>query len=149
MAFSDFVEYDIALYLQNTGLYELFSTKSKQGFYPTLRHLFFTNLVYEDNGNEILSTIVKGTEIELTPRSLGKILHISYQDLTINDIHIDDEKVLSRIYLSGQGSLMADNKLQPIHRLITCIFVYNIRPKTRSYNYFSRELATCVYAIYG
>jgi len=47
--FSDFLEYDIALYLQQAGLCDLFSIESKQVYYPTLIYLFFTNLTYEDD----------------------------------------------------------------------------------------------------
>ena len=39
------------------------------------------------------------------------------------------------------------NKLQPISRLIGRILVYNICPKTESYNYYYRDLASRVYAI--
>ena len=49
MKFSDFLEYDIALYLQQAGLCDLFSIESKQVYYPTLIYLFFTNLTYEDD----------------------------------------------------------------------------------------------------
>jgi len=42
---------------------------------------------------------------------------------------------------------MANNKLQPIPRLIGRILAYNICHKTGSYNYYSWDLATCVYAI--
>ena len=42
---------------------------------------------------------------------------------------------------------MSNNKLKPIPRLIGRILAYNICPKTGSYNYYSRDLATCVYAI--
>jgi len=42
---------------------------------------------------------------------------------------------------------MTNTKLQSIPRLIGCILAYNICPKTESYNNFSRDLASCVYAI--
>jgi len=42
---------------------------------------------------------------------------------------------------------MANNKLQPISGLICRILAYNICPKTGSYNYHSRDLTACVYAI--
>jgi len=42
---------------------------------------------------------------------------------------------------------MTNTKLQPIPRLIGRILAYNICPKTGSYNYFSRDLASSVYAI--
>ena len=128
-----------------TGLYELFSTKFKQGFYPSLIYLFFTNLTYKDDDNsELFSTIVKETEIELSSRSLGKIFHISYRGLT--PILMDDEEVLSRIYLLGQGPPMANNKLTPIPRLIGYFHAYNICPKMESFNY-SRDVVACVYVI--
>ena len=96
---------------------------------------------------KFLSTIMKDTKIELTSKSLGKILNVLYHGLSINEIHIDDEEVLSKIYLPGQGPPMASNKRQPIRRLIGHSFAYNICPKMKIFNYFSRELATCLYAI--
>jgi len=42
---------------------------------------------------------------------------------------------------------MTNNKLQPIPRHIGPILAYNKYPKTGSYNYYSRDLAFCVYAI--
>ena len=80
MNFNDFIEYDISSYLQNTGLYDLFLIDQKQGYYPSLTYLFFTNLIYKDDDNSVLlSTLVNGIDIELTPKSLGKILNIRYQ----------------------------------------------------------------------
>jgi len=72
--YSDFTEYDISSYLLQTGLHDMFSFESRQGYYPSLIYLFYTNLNYEDNDdNIILSTLVKGIEIKMTPRSLGRI----------------------------------------------------------------------------
>jgi len=42
---------------------------------------------------------------------------------------------------------MTNTKLQPIIRLIGHILAYKICPKTDSYNYFFRDLASCVSAI--
>ena len=60
---------------------------------------------------------------------------------------MDDEDVLGQIFLPGQHLPMSNNKLKPIPRLIGRILSYNICPKTGSYNYYSRELSSCVYAI--
>ena len=60
---------------------------------------------------------------------------------------ITDDEVFSRIYLPSQDPLMANNKLQSIPKLIGHILAYNICPKTGSYNYYSRDLAICVYVI--
>jgi len=95
----------------------------------------------------LLSTLVNGVDIELTPKSLEKILDISYQGLSLNEIELNDDEVFSRIYLPGQDPPMANNKLQPIPRFIGRILTYNIYPKSSSYNYYSRDLTTCVYAI--
>jgi len=116
--FTDFIEYDISSYLQQTGLYELFFINSKQGYYSSLIYLFFTNLIYEDDDFAMLSTLFNGIDIDLTPKSLGNILNILSQCLALNEIEMDDEKVLSKINLPGQGPPMANNKLQPISRLI-------------------------------
>ena len=42
---------------------------------------------------------------------------------------------------------MKNNKLQPTPKLIGRMLAYNICPKTGTFNYFSRELSACVYAI--
>ena len=60
---------------------------------------------------------------------------------------MDNDEVLSRIYLPSQGPSMANNKLQLIPRLIGRILTYNICLKTGSFNYYSYDLASCVYAI--
>ena len=85
--------------------------------------------------------------IKLSPKSLGRIFSIPYHGLSINDITMDDAEVLSNMFLPGQGLPMTNNKLKPISRLIGRIIAYNICPKIGSYNYYSRDLATCVYAI--
>ena len=95
----------------------------------------------------MLSTLAIGININLTLKSLGKILNIPSHSVTLNEIEMDDEKVFSRIYLLGQGPPMANSKLQPIPRLIGRILAYNICVKMGSYNYYSHDLATCVYVI--
>jgi len=95
---------------------------------------------------ESLNTLVKGTEIELEIKSIGKILHISYKGLSLSEIDMSDDEILSKIFLPGQGPLMA-NKLQPTTRLIGKILAYNICPKTYSFNYFSLGLAACIYTV--
>ena len=61
---------------------------------------------FEDNDDNVqLSTLVKGVEIKLTPKSLGRILHIPFHGLTLSEIEMTDDKVFSRIYLPGQGPL--------------------------------------------
>jgi len=42
--YEDFNDYDIISYFQNCGLYTMFSTDSRQGYYPFLIHLFYMNL---------------------------------------------------------------------------------------------------------
>jgi len=91
--------------------------------------------------------MVKGINIKLSPKSLGRLFSIPYHGLSINDINMDDAEVLSNIFLPGQELPMSNNKLKLIPRLIGRILAYNICPKTGSYNYYSRDLATCVYAI--
>ena len=60
---------------------------------------------------------------------------------------MNDDEVFAKIYLPGQGPPMTNNKFQLIPRLIGHILAYNICPKTGSYNYCSRDLATYDYAI--
>jgi len=139
----DFTAYNISSYLLQTGLHGMFSFDSRKGYYPSLIYLFYTNLNYEDNDdNVMLSILLKAVEIRMTPRSLGRILHISSHGLTLSEIEMNNDEVFSRIYLPGQGPLMTNNKLQPISQLIGCILAYNICLKTDSYNYYSHDLAT-------
>ena len=64
----------------------------------------YTNLNFEDNDDNVqLSTLVKGIDIKLTPKSLGRILYIPYHGLTLSKIEMTDEEVVSRIYLPDQG----------------------------------------------
>ena len=72
--YEDFNDYDIVSYLQNCGLYHMFSTDSGQDYYPFLIHLFYTNLTYEDNEDDVhIYSMVKGVNIKLSPKSLGRI----------------------------------------------------------------------------
>ena len=89
--------------------------------------------------------MVKGVNIKLSPKSLGRIFSITFHGLSINDINMDDAEVLSNMFLPGQGLPMSNNKLKPIPRLIGRILAYNICPKIGSYNYYSRD--TYVYTI--
>jgi len=91
--------------------------------------------------------MVKGVHVKLTPKSLGRILSIPYHGLSLNDIDVDDKEVFSCIFLPDQGPPMTNTKLQPVPHLISRILAYNICPKIRSYNYFSRDLDTCVNVI--
>ena len=63
-------------------------------------------------------SLVKGVHIKLTPKSLGSIFSISYYGLSLNDIDLDDEEVLSHIFLLDQGPPINNRKLQPVSRLI-------------------------------
>ena len=70
-------------------------------------HLFYTNLNFEDNDDNVqLSTLVKGVDIKLTPKSLGRIFHIPYHGLTLSKIEMTNGEVYSCIYLPGQGPPM-------------------------------------------
>ena len=54
----------------------------------------YSNLNFEDNDDNVqLTTLVKGVEIKLTPKSLGCILHIPYHGLTLSEIEMIDEEV--------------------------------------------------------
>ena len=69
----------------------MFSFDSRQGYYPFLIYLFYTNFSYEDNDdNVMLSTLVKGIKIQLTPKSLSRILHIPYHDLNLSEIEMTE-----------------------------------------------------------
>ena len=146
--YDDFYDYDIMDYLRNCGLYNMFSSEVKDAYYPFLIYLFYTNLAFEDNENKTyLASYVKGVHIKLSIKNIGRILSIPYSGLTLDEIVMDDEDVLDLIFLPGQHLPMTNNKLKPIPRLIGRILSYNICPKTGSYNYYSRELSSCVYAI--
>jgi len=142
------LQYDIAFVLQNSSLYTIFFTKSRQGYYPFFIHLFYTNLTYEDNDDNVhIYSLVKGFHIKLSLKSLGRILSIPYHGLSFNDIDMNDDEVLSNIFLLGQGLQMTNTKLKIVPCLIGRILSYNICPKTVSYNYYSHDLTTYVYAI--
>ena len=99
---------------------------------PSWFTFFYTNLTYEDNDDNVhIYSLVKGVHIKLSSKSLGCILSIPYHGLSLNDIDIADDEVLSNIFLSGQGLPMTNNKLKPIPRLIGRILAYNICPKLR------------------
>jgi len=57
---------------------------------------------------------------------LGRIFSIPYYNLSLNDIDMDDEEVLSHIFLSGQGPPMTNTKLHLVARLIGHILAYII-----------------------
>ena len=76
---------------------------------------------------------------------MSKLLSTPYQGLSFSDIAMNDDEVFAIICLPGQDPPMTNKKLQTIPRLIGRILAYNICPKTGSYNYYSRDLATCVY----
>ena len=146
--YDDFYQYDIMSFLRNCGLYNMFSTEFKQAYYPFLIYLFYTNLAYEDNEDAVhLYSYVKGVHLKLSPKTIGRILSIPFTGLSLDEIVMDDEDVLSQIFLPGHRLPMTNNKLKPIPRLIGRILSYNICPKTGSYNYYSRDLSSCVYAI--
>ena len=148
--YDDFYQYDIMSFLRNCGLYNMFSTEFKQAYYSFLIYLFYTNLSYEDNEDAIhLYSYVKGVHIKLSIKSIGRILQISFTGLSLDEIVMDDEDVLSQIFLPGQRLPMTNNKLKPIPRLIGRILSYNICPKTGSYNYYSRELSSLCLCYYG
>ena len=78
---------------------------------------------------------MKNIEIELTTKFIGKILHITFRGIEIDENEMDNEEVLSKVFLPGQGLPMANNKLQPTPKLIVRILA-NICPKTESFDYF-------------
>ena len=126
----------------------MFSSEVKDEYYPFLIYLFYTHINYEDNENATyLESFVKGVNFKLTIKQIGRILSIPYSGLTLDEIVMDDEDILNQIFLPGHHLPMANNKLKPIPRLIGRILSYNICPKTGSFNYFSKELSSCVYAI--
>ena len=131
----------------NPGYMGCFQLNPSKDIIPLLSTSFSQTSNLKKKMRMNFSPLVKNTEIELSTRTIGKTLHIPYHGLTLNEIHMDDDEVLSRIFLPGQGPSMTNNKLQPIPRLIGRILPYNICPKMGSFNYFSRELSACVYVI--
>jgi len=87
ITYEDFHEYDIVSYLQNSGFYTIFFTESRKRYYPFLIHLFYTNLTYEDNDDNVhIHSLIKDVHIKLSPKFLGRILFIPYHGLSLNDI---------------------------------------------------------------
>ena len=91
------------------------------------------------------SPLVKNTEIEITTRTIGKALHIPYRCPTLNESTWIMMKSSQKIFFPVKP--LPWQQLQPVPRLIGRILAYNICPKMRSFNYFSRELSACVYGI--
>ena len=93
-------------------------------------HLFYTNLTYEDNDDNIhIYSLIKGVHIKLSPKSLGRILSILYHALSLNDIEMDDDEVLSHIFLPGQGPPITNIKLKHVPRLILVVSLLTNLPK--------------------
>lgn len=149
--FDDFLPHNFSSYFENNGLLELFSSDNRRPCYPLLVQLFYTNitLVKTLRGTEKLHTLVKGIEIELTVKQLGRLLNIPYTGISLDDVRIEDQNVLSnKIFLPGLGlPLNHSNKLRPIPRFIARILAYNLFPKTGSFHFISLDLAKALYAI--
>ena len=83
----------------------MFFIESKKGYYPFLIHLFYINLTYEDYDDNVhIYSLAKSVHIKLSLKSLGRIFSIPYHGLSLNDIDMDDDEVLSNIFLPGQGT---------------------------------------------
>lgn len=71
------------------------------------------------NNNDVISTLVKGIEIELTLKTLGQILNIPYKGVPLDKVKMSDKFLLANeILLPGKGLPLESNKLRPIPRLI-------------------------------
>ena len=151
--FDDFILWNFSSYFENVGLLELFSAENKKPSYPFLVQLFYTNIerVGTIGGSEKIKTLVKGMEIELTTKTIGKIFNIPYQGVSLSSVRMNDSDLLSNhIFLPGHGKpLNNSNKLRPFPRFIARILAYNLFPKTGSFHFISLELAKAIYAIMG
>jgi len=105
--FPDFISYNLHYYFKQARLSDLFAMDAKTVFYPSLIHLFYTNMSLYNTKTDVesLNTLVKGTEIELTVKSTEKILHIPYKGLDLRKIDTSNNKILLKIFLPGQGLL--------------------------------------------
>jgi hypothetical protein len=86
--FSDLADYNLGNIFMETGLLELYDVENKTPHYPTLILLFFTNLTRAStlNNKDILKTLVKGIEIKLSPKSIGKILNIPFEGVDLDEV---------------------------------------------------------------
>lgn len=60
---------------------------------------------------------------------------------------MDDEEILSQLFLPSKGLSIENNKLRQIPRLVRRILAYNMVPKTGSFTYYFHDLSIYVYAI--
>ena len=73
--FSDFCSYNLASCFEQAGLYDLFSVENKIFYCPSLATMFYANLTLTTNArtnSSMISTLVKGKEIKLSPKAIGK-----------------------------------------------------------------------------
>ena len=148
--FTDLAEYQLHTYFDNAGLLDLCSIDSLSFHYPNLIYLFYTNLELESSINnvDLLSSLVKGIEIKLTPQIIGDILQIPSSGFSLQDVVMNDQNILNNhIFLPGKSLPMMSNKLRPIPRLVSRILSYNMIPKTSFFDLMSSELQVATYAI--
>jgi len=148
--FDDLADYNLHNLFNNTGLLDLYDVGNLSPHYPNLIFLFFTNLEYETSTTNrcYLSSLVKGIEIKLTPKIIGKILNIPSSGAHLTDIIMNDQNILqNHIFLPGKNLPMITNKLRPIPRLVSRILSYNMIPKTGLFDHMSAELSVATYAI--
>jgi hypothetical protein len=149
--FDDFGEFQLEHLFQRVGLLDLCSVDTIVPYYPNLICLFYTNTTVEAllvGGDKVLSSLVKGIEVKLTPAIIGDILDIPCTGIQLHEVRMDNAALLKdHIYLPGKSSPMQNNKLRPIPRLVCRILAYNVLPKTGSFDHISGELAAATYAV--
>jgi hypothetical protein len=125
------------------------SSTNPISYYPELIWYFYTNLTV-DHANDTISSLVKGVKITLDENTLGAILGLPSEGVTLNDLTLDSQPILAKILLSTNTILpWTQSKIHPIPRIISRILSYNILPKLGSFDYFSKDLSKLLYGIYS
>jgi hypothetical protein len=132
------------------GISHLFDACADTLHYPFLIHLFYTNLQM-NHETGVLSSLVRDVEIEFDSKLLGEILEIPPSDTLFNTIELNDERVFEQILLPEAPHCppFKNTNLQTRARIAGRILAHNVLPKTGSFDYYSTDLSTALYVLFG
>ena len=135
-------------YLQ--AFLHLFDVSADPLHYPLLIHLFYTNLQI-DHETGFLSSLVRDVEIEFDSKLLGQILDIPPSETLFNTIELNDERIFEQILLPDAPHCppFKNINLQTRARIAGRILAHNVLPKTGSFDYYSTDLSTALYVLFG
>ena len=112
--------------------------------------MFYTNLHF-DHETGVLSSLVRDVEIEFDSKLLGEILEIPPSDTLFNTVELNDERIFEQILLPGAPHCppFKNTNLQTRARIAGRILAHNVLPKTGSFDYYSTDLSTALYVLFG